>query len=70
MLDERKSVSYPDGQQEADGSIRIIYDYDRTGERQILMATFREADIEAKKILSRNGKLRQHVSDASGGLEK
>lgn len=70
VLDERKSVSYPDGQQEADGSIRIIYDYDRTGERHILMATFREADIEAEKIVSRNGKLRQHVSNASGELEK
>ena len=33
VLDERKSVSYPDGQQQADGLIRLIYDYDRTGER-------------------------------------
>lgn len=70
VLDERKSVSYPDGQQQADGLIRIIYDYDRTGERHILMATFREADIQAEKLVSRAGKLRQLVSDASGGIEK
>ena len=40
LLDERNRVSYPDGQQAADGTIRIIYDFDRTGERHILMATF------------------------------
>lgn len=70
LLDERNSVSYPDGQQAADGTIRIIYDYDRTGERHILMATFCEEDIMAGKVVSPNTKLRQLVSDASGGLEK
>lgn len=70
LLDERNSVSYPDGQQAADGTIRIIYDYDRTGDRHILMATFREQDIMAGKLVSPDAKLRQLVSDASGGLEK
>lgn len=70
LLDERNSVSYPDGQQADDGTIRIIYDYDRTGDRHILMATFREADIMAGKVVSPDAKLRQLVSDASGGLEK
>jgi len=69
LLDERSSVSYPDGQQAGDGAIRIIYDFDRTGDRHILMATFREQDIVAGQIVSDDGRLRQLVSDASGGQE-
>lgn len=70
LLDERNSVSYPDGQQSADGVIHIIYDFDRTGDRHILMATFTEQDVVAGEIVSGKGKLRQIVSDASGGREK
>ncbi|MCA8995075.1 MAG: exo-alpha-sialidase [Planctomycetaceae bacterium] len=70
LLDERNSVSYPDGQQTEDGTIRIIYDFSRTGDRHILMATFREEDVAAGKIVSPGAKLRQIVSDASGGMEK
>ncbi|WP_068140166.1 sialidase family protein [Roseimaritima ulvae] len=70
LLDERSSVSYPDGQQAEDGTIRIIYDFDRTGDRHILMATFREQDVLAGELVSGNAELRQLVSDASGGLEK
>ena len=44
LLDGRRGVSYPDGDQSEDGTIRIIYDYDRTGAREILMASFREED--------------------------
>jgi len=65
MLDERKGVSYPDGQQTEDGLIRIIYDFSRTGERHILMATFREDDVKAGKPVSGDVALRQIVSDAS-----
>lgn len=67
MLDERRGVSYPDGQQTADGLIRIVYDYNRTSDRQILMATFREEDVAAGKPVSKAVKLRQVVSQASGG---
>lgn len=67
MLDERGGVSYPDGQQTADGLIRIIYDYNRVAERNILMATFREEDVAAGKDVSGDVKLRQLVSEASGG---
>jgi hypothetical protein len=45
LLDERPGVSYPDGQQADDGTIFIIYDYDRTGNQNILMTSFREDDI-------------------------
>ena len=70
MLDVRSGVSYPDGQQTADGLIRVIYDYSRTGDRHILMATFREEDVAAGKPVSDAVALRQLVSDASGGQEK
>ena len=70
LLDERGGVSYPDGQQATDGVIRIIYDFSRTGSRHILMASFGEEDVAAGKPVSDTVKLRQLVSEASGGLEK
>jgi sialidase-1 len=70
MLDARRGVSYPDGQQTSDGLIRIIYDYSRTGERNILLATFREEDAAAGKETSKDVRLRQLVSKASGGKLK
>lgn len=70
LLDERGGVSYPDGQQTADGLIRIIYDLDRTGARRILIATFREEDVAAGKEVSGAVRLRQLVSQASGGQQK
>jgi hypothetical protein len=70
LLDDRDGVSYPDGQQTPDGQIRIIYDYSRTRVRHILMATFREEDAAAGKAVSDAVRLRQLVSEASGGLER
>jgi len=70
MLDERAGVSYPDGQQTPDGLIRIIYDYSRTADRNILIATFREEDALAGKAVSGAVKLRQLVSKSTGGQEK
>jgi hypothetical protein len=70
MLDERLGVSYPDGQQTADGLIRIVYDYNRVDDRNILMAAFREEDVAAGKAVSGDVQLRQLVSKATGGQEK
>jgi hypothetical protein len=70
LLDERGGVSYPDGQQTADGLIRIIYDYSRTGDRQILIAVFREEDVLAGKAVTRDVRLRQRVSDVSGAVKR
>lgn len=50
LLDERKGVSYPDGVQDQNGRVYIIYDYNRTRDKQILMARFSEADIIAGKV--------------------
>ncbi len=70
LLDERSGVSYPDGQQDNDGLIRIIYDYNRTSDRLILIASFREADVLTGRTDSPTVRLRQLVSKASGGQEK
>jgi predicted neuraminidase len=62
LLDERDGVSYPDGQQREDGTIHIVYDYSRTGAREILMATFTEEDVIAGNQLSATVSLRMIVS--------
>lgn len=49
LLDERPTVSYPDGQQTADGTIYLTYDYNRTGEQHIYMTSFTEEDILSPK---------------------
>jgi len=65
MLDERSGNSYPDGQQTADGTIWITYDYSRTGARHILMAAFREEDAAAGKVVTDGVRLRRLISGPS-----
>ncbi|MEQ1842395.1 MAG: sialidase family protein, partial [Verrucomicrobiales bacterium] len=52
LLDERSSISYPDGVQDKDGLIWIVYDRDRQGAGEILLARFREEDVIAGKDVS------------------
>ncbi|WP_269522716.1 sialidase family protein [Coraliomargarita parva] len=66
LLDERSRVSYPDGTQAEDGSIYVTYDYNRTKEREILMAKFTEADVLAGKIVSNQARLKVLINQASG----
>ncbi len=47
LLDQRKGVSYPDGQQVEDGTIYIIYDYNRKTNQNIFTVSFTEEDILA-----------------------
>ncbi len=47
MLDDRNGISYPDGQQTADGTIYLIWDHSRSKEQEIVMTTFREEDVLA-----------------------
>jgi len=61
MLDERESVSYPDGDQSPDGLVRIVYDHDRTVAQEILMATFTEEDVLAGRQVSDRFALRQVI---------
>lgn len=64
LLDERASVSYPDGFQSPDGLIRILYDLNRHGDAEILTATFRENDVLAGKLVSADARLRFIVDKA------
>ncbi|WP_417377777.1 sialidase family protein [Gimesia sp.] len=66
LLDERSGVSYPDGVQSEDGTIYIIYDFARTRDKKILMATFTEEDVLAGKPVSDKARLRVLVNQATG----
>lgn len=66
MLDERNGVSYPDGVQAHDGTIYVIYDYNRTKEKQIFMARFNEADVLEGKPVSPDTRLQVLVNQATG----
>jgi len=69
LLDGRSGVSYPDGQQSADGTIYIVYDRSRTDAREILMATFTEDDVLAGNPESAEAALQMVVSKHPGGEE-
>ncbi len=66
LLDERSGVSYPDGTQAEDGTIYLIYDFERKGAKQILMATLTEDDILAGEAVSDRVRLRVLVNQATG----
>ncbi len=66
VLDERNEVSYPDGGQNDDGTIFVVYDFQRYGAREIYAARFTEEDLRAGKIVSDVGKLKLLVNKASG----
>lgn len=61
-LDERRGVSYPDGQQLPDGRIVITYDRNRAVDLDILMAEFTEDDVLAGRDVSGRVRLRQRIS--------
>lgn len=62
LLDERRDISYPDGVQDQDGLIWTVYDRDRQGAGEILLATFREEDVVAGKDVSGHVRLKQVVN--------
>jgi len=66
LLDERASVSYPDGFEAPGGLIHILYDWNRHTDAEILMAKFREEDVLAGKIVSKDAKLLMPVNKATG----
>lgn len=68
LLDERAGVSYPDGVQAPDGTIYLIYDYDRRGAKEILLARFSEGDVAQGRCESNGSALRLLVNKASGEL--
>jgi hypothetical protein len=62
LLDEREKVTYPDGVQAPDGTIYIVYDYNRTPNGEVLLATFTEADVRAGKPVSDKVRRRGEVA--------
>jgi predicted neuraminidase len=66
LIDDRKNVSYPDAVESPDGVIYMIYDLERTGDKQILMATFTEADAAAGKAVSSSIRSRTLINQAMG----
>jgi len=67
MLDDRATISYPDGFQAPDGTLHISYDRNRAKDGEILMARFTEADVLARKVVSPNAKLRMLISRPQKG---
>ncbi|HPF55649.1 MAG TPA: sialidase family protein [Clostridiales bacterium] len=62
LLDERDKVSYPDAAFDSDGNFYIIYDRDRRGAGEILMAKVTEEDILAGQLVNPDSRLKQIVS--------
>jgi len=66
LIDERLGVSYPDGVQAPDGTVYLIYDYDRQGAKEILMCTFTEEDVAQAAFASPRARGRILVNKARG----
>lgn len=69
MIDERLSVSYPDGVEAPDGTIYVIRDFERFGAKEILLSRFTAADIRAGRLVSPGSELSLLVSKAFGKRE-
>lgn len=55
-------VTYPDGVQRDEGTIHIVYAYNRTSEGAVLMATFTEDDARAGCEVTDNVQLQVEVA--------
>lgn len=64
LLDERPHVSYPDAVQAEDGRIFIIYDRERSKDKEILLAIVTEVDILNGSLVSEQSVLKQLVNKA------
>jgi hypothetical protein len=66
LLDERHPVSYPDIAQAPNGDIYVHCDRDRGGAAEILFARFREVDVQAGNLVSRDAALKNLVKSNLG----
>jgi len=71
LIDQRKGVSYPDGQETGDGTIHIVYDYNRVTNQNIIITSFTENDILAndydKRII---GVYNNRRTVSKGGIDQ
>ena len=70
LLDERNNVSYPDIAQAPNGDIYVHYDRDRGGAAEILFARFREEDVQAGKLVSKDAALKNLVKSRQLGMNR
>lgn len=70
LLDERRTVSYPDIAQAPNGDIYVHYDRNRYDEAEILFARFREEDVRAGKLVSRDASLKNLVKSRKLGMNR
>lgn len=75
VLDERRTVSYPDGVEGTDGFVYVAYDRGRYSkdEQEILFAKFTEADVRAGKLVDSSSRLKQTINrlaDFGGGVHE
>jgi predicted neuraminidase len=70
LVDEREYVSYPDGVEAPDGTVYVIYDFERTGAKEILMATFTIQDVVSKREVSGRLRRRVLVTRATGATDQ
>lgn len=66
MLDERSGISYPDGFEDPEGRLFIIYDRNRATDSEILMARFTEEDVLAGEFRASGSRERILVNKALG----
>ncbi len=73
LLDDRRSVSYPDGTEGSNGFLYLTYDRGRymKDEQEILLAKITEADIKAGRLVNPESRLRgliNRLADHGGGV--
>jgi sialidase-1 len=70
LLDKRTVVSYPDIAQAPNGDIYVHYDRNRGSEAEILFARFREEDVRAGKVVSKDASLKSVVKSRQLGMNR
>ncbi len=67
LLDQRYRISYPDAQQTSDGTIYLIYDFNRREDQLILLISFTEDDVlsgSSRRMMETH--LRRRIVSAGG----
>ncbi|MEY5015284.1 MAG: Serine/threonine-protein kinase pkn1 [Verrucomicrobiota bacterium] len=70
LLDERPGVSYPDIAQTPTGDLYVHYDRNRDRDAEILFARFREEDVLAGKLISKDAALKNLVKSRAQGMNR
>jgi len=70
LLDERRTVSYPDIAQAPNGDIYVHYDRNRASDAEILFARFREEDVQAGKLVSKDAAPKNLVKSKKHGMNR